>query len=143
MAQRTIADATFALETAAGLSDADRRTAQGEIEEAKRLAATSANELADARVVEVAELRDEALRELCDVRDAYAELINAAEIGRITAAECDRALNDLRARQRTAERTISRTSEALTFVEAVEADPVAYGDAICAKYPLIRPTFSF
>lgn len=111
MSQRTIADATFALETVAGLSNADRRVAQGEIEEAKRQASASANELADARVAEVAALRDEALAELCAVRDAYGELASEAELGRITVAECDRRLNNLRARQRAAERHIARTSE--------------------------------
>jgi hypothetical protein len=61
----------------------------------------------------------------------------------MTAAECDRQLNALRARQRSAERLIARTDEAIAFVESIEADPVAYGDALYAKFPLIRPTFSF
>ena len=49
----------------------------------------------------------------------------------------------LRSRQRAAERHITRTSEALAFVETAEDDPVAFGDSLFAKFPLTSPTFSF
>lgn len=143
MPQRTIADATFTLEAMAGVSDADRRKFQGEIKAATTEATASAESLMDGKVNEVAEARDDALAELCGVRDAYDALLADAALGRTTSADYEAELNQLRSRQRSAERHLARTEEALAFVEAVEEDPAAYGEAMFSKYPLIRPTFSF
>lgn len=141
--KRTIASAIQTLDDLSNLSFADRRRFQVEIESAKRQATESAELLMDGRVAAIAEERGAALADLCQVRDAYGDLIQRADLGRITAAECEAELNELRGRQRYAERHLTRTEEALVFVEAVEADPVAYGDSLYEKFPSIRPDFSF
>ena len=143
MAQRTIAEATFALECLSGLSDVDRRAFEAEIKAAKAEATASAETIMDGRVNEVAEARDEALAELCEIRDAYEALVGQAQLGRTTAADYESNLNELRSRQRSAERHLGRTEEALAFIETVEADPTSYGEQLFNKYPLIRPNFSF
>ena len=61
----------------------------------------------------------------------------------MTAAEYRARFNDLTARHRHAAQAITRTDEALAFVEPVEDDPEGYGDALYAKFPLTRPEFSF
>lgn len=143
MPQRTIAQATAMLEDLSGLSDNDRRTYEAELTAARHQATETATVLMDERVVEIAAARDDALAELCAVRDGYGELVTKAQLGRITAADYERSLSELRSRQRAAERHITRTSEALAFVETAEADPVAFGDSLFAKFPLTSPTFSF
>lgn len=143
MPQRTIAQATSMLEDLSGLSDNDRRTYEAELTAARHQATETATVLMDERVVEIAAARDDALAELCAVRDGYGELVTKAQLGRITAADYERSLSELRSRQRAAERHITRTSEALAFVETAEADPVAFGDSLFAKFPLTSPTFSF
>jgi len=97
----------------------------------------------DERVQGIAALRDDALRDLCSVRDDFAALAAEANRSPITSAEYARRFNELQARQRHAARAITRTEEALAFVGPVEDDPIAYGDALYAKFPLTQPTFSF
>lgn len=143
MPQRTIAQATAILEDLGGLSDNDRRTYEAELTAARNQATETATVLMDERVAEIAAVRDDALAELCAVRDGYGDLVAKAQLGRITAADYERSLTELRSRQRAAERHITRTSEALAFVETAEADPVAFGDSLFAKFPLTSPTFSF
>ena len=87
---------------------------------------------------------------LVEDRGAVVLLVDAAKVA-VLGARLDRATQlktqiDQREdeiRQRAAERHITRTSEALAFVETVEADPVAFGDSLFAKFPLTSPTFSF
>ncbi len=143
MPQRTIASAAEALDSYTGLSEADRREFTAELATATNNATAIAEQMMSERVNEIAEVRDEALAELCAVRDGYADLVKQAELGRMTAAEYAKALNDLRGRQRAGERHMARIDEALAFVESVEADPLAYADLLYAKYPLTQPTFSF
>jgi uncharacterized coiled-coil DUF342 family protein len=143
MPQRTIASATEALDGLPGLTEAERREFNAELTRATAKAQHIAEQMATERVNEVAEVREEALAELCSVRDGYADLIKQADLGRITAAEYEKALNELRGRQRAGERHLTRIDEALAFVESVEADPLAYADSLYSKYPLTQPTFSF
>ena len=143
MPQRTIASAAEAFDSMSGLSEAERREFQAELSTATANASAVAEQLMTERVNEIATVRDEALAELCAVRDAYADLVKQANLGRMTAAAYEKALNDLRSRQRAGERHMARIDEALAFVESVEADPLAYADSLYSKYPLTQPTFSF
>lgn len=143
MAPRTIADARFALDQAVGLSDADRRRCEAEITAALHQATETATVLMDERVHHVAGLRESALADLCAVRDDFAALAAEAKATAMTAADYTAQFNDLAARHRHAAQAITRTEEALAFVEPVEDDPAGYGDALYAKFPLTRPDFSF
>lgn len=143
MPQRTIASATEALDGLAGLSEAERREFTAELSTATHEASAVAEQMMTERVNEIAEVREEALAELCAVRDGYADLVKQANLGRITAAQYEKALNELRGRQRAGERHMVRIDQALAFVESVEADPLAYADSVYSKYPLTQPTFSF
>lgn len=143
MPQRTIASAADALDSLPGLTEAERRDFKAELSAATNNATAIAEQMMTERVNEIATVREEALAELCAVRDGYADLVKQASLGRITASEYERALNELRGRQRAGERHMARIDQALAFVESVEADPLAYADSLYSKYPLTQPTFSF
>lgn len=134
MAQSTVTQAEAALADLSGLSDNQRRQCQAEVD-AARQAATAAGEAEAARIAAtVAESRDEVLAELCEVRDALA----AAQ------ANGDRsALSELRSRQRSLTAEVEEVERLVGQVEAIEADPFAYGEGVFGKYPLTRPNFSF
>jgi len=141
--QRTIADATEALDALPGISDEQRRAGQAEIAAAKAAATTLANEMADRHTIEIGDQRQAWLTELCDVRDALAALRAEGDLGRISAAEYETQLRELQARQRHAERSVATVEHTLAFVAVVEDDPLAYGESLLAKFPGTRPTFSF
>ena len=78
--------------------------------------------------------RDQLLEDLCEVRDALA----AAKANR------DRSgLTDLRQRHRSLLHQVEEVEALAEQVEAIEADPFAYGEAIFAKYRHTCPNFTF
>ncbi len=134
MAQSTVTQAEADLADISGLSDNQRHQFQAEVN-AARQAATAAGEAEAARIAAaVAESREDVLAELCEVRDALA----AAQ------ANGDRTgLADLRTRHRSLLAEVEEVERLVGQVEAIEADPFAYGEGVFTKYPLTRPNFSF
>lgn len=141
--QSTIADARTALDTMAGLSPAQQRAAEAEITAAEREAHTFAGRMSQARVDDVAAIRDDALAEVCGARDDFVALKREADLGRISARDYAKQLQSIQARQRRAERHLDDITAALDLVTTIEADPLAYTEGIYAKFPPIRPHFSF
>jgi hypothetical protein len=134
MGQSTVTQAEAALADLSGLSDNQRHQFQAEVA-AARQAAVAAGEAEAARIAaDVGSYRDDTLAELCEVRDALA----AAQ------ASGDRSdLATLRTRHRALLAKVEEVERLVEHVEAIEADPFAYGEAVFAKYPLTRPHFSF
>ncbi len=134
MGQATVTAAEATLAELTGLSDNHRRQCQAEVDAARQAATTAGEAEAARNAAAVAEGRDDLLAELCEVRDALA----AAQ------ANGDRsALSELRSRQRSLTAEVEEVERLVGQVEAIEADPFAYGETVFGKYPLTRPNFSF
>jgi chromosome segregation ATPase len=142
MPRRTIAQARWVLENelpaTPGQVSTALRAVLGDAEaKARSEADTSAADL-ERRVLE---LRDNALRELTEVRDAMDELRTTSANGRASASNHSRRLNELRQQQ---ERAEAKLAEALTHaerIEAIEADPVAYYDDLTSRHPQLLTDF--
>ncbi|HVX19218.1 MAG TPA: hypothetical protein VHA73_14405 [Acidimicrobiales bacterium] len=134
MAQATVTQAEAALADLSGLSDNQRRQYQAEVDAARQAAIAAGEDEAARIAADVGSYRDDVLAELCEVRDALA----AAQSGG------DRSdLSGLRTRHRALLAKVEEVERLVDQVEAIEADPFAYGEAVFAKYPLTRPKFSF
>lgn len=142
MPNRTISEARYVLAQAEGLSDDQRRQFESELKAAEGEAHRTATEMASGRVQAVAAIREDALADLCGIRDDLSALIKEAGAGP-RVADYERKLSALQAELRAASRRVNEVEAALAYVERVEADPVAYTEGIYETYPLIRPTFSF
>lgn len=141
--QRTIADAQDTFDALAGLSPADQKAFKAELDTAVREARAVAGRMAQGRVDDVAAVRDDALAELCAARDDFQALKRDADLGRVSARDYESRLRVIQARQRRADRHLADVTDAIALVEAIEEDPVAYAEGLYAKFPSIRPDFSF
>jgi hypothetical protein len=81
--------------------------------------------------------------QLGEVRDGYALLLSEGEAGRIPARDFNERLTKLRRQQRDAERRATEVERTADRLEAVESDPEAWADSFYARFPLVRPQFSF
>jgi hypothetical protein len=142
MAQYTIGQAEQALASLA-VSDNDRRQFQAEIDEAKAAATQSAQREAERIADDVRTQRDGLLQDLCHVRDELARITSAGENGTLDREAYRIALNDLHRRHDNLVGALTEVERQTERVEAIEADPVAFGDALFAKFPGTRPDFSF
>jgi hypothetical protein len=134
MARYSIGQAEAAIAGMSGLSDQQRAAFTAEVDEAKAtardLALAEAQQLTD----DVRSRRDDLLRELCKVRDDLAAAKTSGDRQAMTEARRDHA------------RLMAEVEEIealVATVEQIEADPVAHGDRIFAKYPGTRPNFTF
>lgn len=143
MAQRSITEARNVFDQTIGLSPAQQRAAEAEISAAENEARDLAGRMSQSRVDDVAAMRDEALADLCGARDDFAALARDAELGRVSARDYASKLHTIQARQRRAERHLDDVTGAVDLVNAIDADPLAYAEGIYAKFPSIRPNFSF
>lgn len=125
------------------LSDNQRRDAEAQINEAKSKAEQMATQAADGYVSVAQERWEPISADLCSARDGYAELVADARLGRITAREFNDRLNTLRQTHRSAAAAVEDFATTAERVEAIEADPVAFGEHIFNSTPAIRPTFDF
>lgn len=81
--------------------------------------------------------------DLCSVRDDYAKLIKAGELGQITASEFNQQMNAIRRTHRGYARAVDSCAESVIKVTAIEDDPIAYAEHIFNVTPMVRPTFTF
>lgn len=143
MAKRSITEARNLVDNMTGLSTAQQREVAGEITAAEREARGIADRMSQRRVDDIDAVRDDALADLCGVRDGFAALKKDADVGRISARDYQKRLGDLQAAQRRADRHLDEVDRAIEMVAGIEADPLAYAEGVYAKFPLIRPDFSF
>lgn len=141
MPPRTIAEARAALELAPVVSDDMARRYREALEEAENTATAAATERIEAYEGEVRTARDEALRELTAVRDAFDDLSAEGATGRILAGEYAHRLEDLAQRQVAAEERLRAAEEKVGWIEEIEADPLGWADEHLYRFPATRPWF--
>jgi len=120
-----------------------RRQVAEEIKDARKRALAFANGVTDAAVADVDRDREAALRELCEVRDGYAQLIKDGQAGRITAAEFSAGFDDLESRELRCGNTINGFTDAVAQVTEVEEAPLDYADDYAERNPNLLHEFSF
>ena len=125
------------------MSDQRRAEAERQINEAKQEAVRAAQATVDEEVSQAQESFAPLSADLCSVRDDYATLIKAGELGQLTAKEFLNRMNAIRLQHRSHMRQVQRWEEATQRVVAIEGDPVAYTEHIYNVTPLVRPTFTF
>lgn len=142
--QRTVTDAARALEELAPTLNPEMyRRYNEELTQARNAATATAGEFADRQVADVDAVREDLLRGLCEVRDAYAALAKDGESGRISAADYQARFARLRQQQRALERRAGDIVRVAELVEGIETDPEGWADNFQNRYPHARPNFSF
>lgn len=145
MPQRTITDADQALAALTETLPARSVEAlRSELENARLAAQDIATKAHDERYAAAGDLSDELrdhLNELCgDLR----RLTERARLAETPAKRVAAELQSLRQQQRTYRRQADDVARAVEHLRTIEADPVAWVDnALYAKFPLIRPQFTF
>lgn len=142
--KRTVAQAESWLDdVGAVLPAAARAEAQREIDQAKAAAANFASGVAGDRAADIDAYREVVLKELCEVRDAYAQLAKDGQAGKLTGAEYLQRLNELQGREISCSGPVSEVAEVAAFVSEIEEDPLAYADTYASRNPANQFDFSF
>lgn len=142
MPRRTIAQARWTLENnVTGVPGQVTAAYRAALEAAEAKAREEADAAAADLERQALELRDGALRELTDVRDAYDELRTSTATGRVSASDHSRRLSELRQRQEQAETKLADALVQAERIEAIEADPVAYYDDFTSRHPQLLQDF--
>ncbi len=141
--RRTIAEVKAWLDSDSGLSEGDRRHIREELDQAKAALTKFAGDVATDHANDVDERREDVLVELCDVRDAFAQLVKDGRSGKLTAAEFTERLNQLEGRQASAANAVRICSETAASVTAIEEDPLAYANGVATGNVAARYNFSF
>jgi chromosome segregation ATPase len=138
--RRTLVDARREFEEQVLPRVSDHQARQGR--EMLEVAEGKARAEADKRVIsieaEVREIRDEALRELTEVRDSFDALASEASLGRISSAEYSNRLEALRRRQAEAEGQLDDAEEKVEQIAAVEDDPIRWYDDLTRRTNLLQ-----
>lgn len=144
MGRRTVLSAQqYVEENAAAINPELYRQYQEEINRAKAAAVSFATGVADGRASDVDAGREDVLRELCQVRDGYAQLIKDGQAGRLSAAEFSQAFDALESREVSSGNAVAEFTEAAAFVTDIEEDPEAYGDDYASRNPNLLHEFTF
>jgi hypothetical protein len=143
MPKRTIQDARTALERdlAPTLNDHAMREHQAVLAQAEAVATGAADQRIAAQEQSVLAARDAALHALTDTRDAMDELRRHGATGRVAARDYQAQLASLRQQQASAEQTLAKAEEQVEVIAAIEADPVAWFDALCQRQPTLMRSF--
>jgi hypothetical protein len=143
--QRTIENATQYLDQTANVTP--RQVHDGyvaEVERARAAAREMAIRFMDVRTTELADTADAVERGLRSVRSEHRRLHEAADAGRVSAADFNKQFALLCHQQRALERRVGEVERAAEHVHGIEVDPVLWADeTFFGKYPHLRPDFSF
>jgi hypothetical protein len=144
MPQRTITDARSQLDTLSQvMSQSFLEPLTAELEAAQLAAHEMADRQIDTLAGDAEELAASVQDELGEVRAGYTALISAGDVGSISARDFADQFNELRKRQRTAERRASELGRTAERLEQIERDPAAWADEFYDRFPPVRPNFSF
>ena len=145
MPRRTIAEARRMLdENAATLNPPTYRDFDNEIKEHERDVRTRAESYVGEIYDRHAATGQATGEGLCTIRDHARTLTADLRAGRITAAEGAKRWNELRAQARRLNSTNTNLRAEADRLAAIEQDVVAwYDETIHAKYPDLRPDFTF
>jgi hypothetical protein len=142
--QRTVGEARQQLtEMAPQLNPESWAQLDGEVKHAEAAARIKADSFAAERYTEASAVGHEAVVEVCGLRDRAAQLASDAKAGHVSAADALARLNDLRNDYRRLERSASKLARSADVIEAVEGDPIGWVDSAHARFPAIRPNFTF
>jgi hypothetical protein len=141
--RRTIADARRTLEEdiAPGLNDGRLRQAQEVLAQAEAQARETARGYLDRQEAEVQEVRQTALRDLTEVRDAFDSLVAEGAEGRISAREYAERLDALGQRHARADDALAKAAEQVERFEGVEDDPVGFYDELASRFEHMKVDF--
>lgn len=146
MPKRTIREARSILEEdlAPGLNDYHLKRFRQSLTEAEGAARKAADEFMTRHEEHVKAARQEALKEVCDVRDELEALAAEGETGRVTGQDYAGRYTALTDRQAKAEKRLDEVGQLISAVAEVEEDPVAWADTnLYQRYPELRPEFEF
>jgi hypothetical protein len=88
-------------------------------------------------------LVEAAVETFASIRSDLATLVHEGEAGRISARAFNERLGAVRHAQREAERRLAEGSRVAERLASIETDPLAWADDFYARFPPVRPTFSF
>lgn len=145
MTQRTVKDARSWLElNATGLNPVAYAQYEQELREAEAKWHHEAMQVVTGEAASFSGDHQELLTDGCGLRDDYEQLARDASTGRLSAKEYQERLNALNDEGGAFNQRMERLSKKIETVEAIEADPAAYTDALFDKNPaLSKPNFSF
>jgi hypothetical protein len=145
MPQRTLAEARVHLEDLRPrLNDHQYREAEQALTAAEDKARQRVEAMVSAELERLAAKRVDALRDLCEARDAMTELARRGSAGQLDAATFAAELQHLETRMTRADREAAHIDAALERLERMEDDPLAYADErLFGAYPHLRPHFDW
>jgi DNA mismatch repair ATPase MutS len=140
MTRRTLSEARRVLEEdiAPQATDYQMRQYREALTALESVAKEHADDFTQQREEEALSIRESALRDLTEVRDGYDDLKAAAGTGRLTAAEANTQLRQLRQRQDEAETQLAKAEELTEWIEHIEGDPVAFFDDLTTRMPTLK-----
>lgn len=139
--RRTIAQArlVFEQEVLGRVTDYQRSEFEAMIREREKLAQREASSFVDSQLADAMSMRDDALRELTEVRDESDDLPREIGEARVAADDFALRLNELRARRENADTRLREADAVCASIDEAEADPVAWFDATLARSPQLMP----
>ncbi len=145
MTQRTVKDARAWLElNGIGLNPVAYAQYEQEVREVEAKWHHEAMQIVTGEAASYAGDHRELLTDGCGIRDDYEQLAREASTGRLSAKEYQDRLDALNSEGDAFNQRMERLAKMIETVEAIEADPVAYTDALFDKNPaLSKPDFSF
>lgn len=142
MSRRTVAEARTVLEqTKPHLSEYWVTRYTSVIERKEQQAREHAEGSVAQRADEALRLRDEALRELTEVRDGLDDLAKEGKAGRTPSRDYLSRMEELKQRQVTAEGQLDRADAIAQDVERIEADPLAWFSELQERSPRLKQEF--
>jgi hypothetical protein len=141
--RRTIADARQVLEEdlAPTLNDGRLRQAREVLAQAEAQAREAAGAHLDRHEAELREVRQEALRELTEVRDAFDALVAEGAEGRISAKEYADRLDVLGQRRAQADDALAKAAEQVERFQGIEDDPIGFYDELASRFEHMKVDF--
>jgi chromosome segregation ATPase len=145
MTQRTVKDARAWLElNAIGLNPVAYAQYEQELREVEARWHHEAMQVVTGEATSFSGDHRELLTDGCGIRDDYEQLAKDAATGRLSAKEYQERLDALNSEGGAFNQRMARLAKKIEMVEAIEADPVAYTDALFDRNPpLSKPEFSF
>jgi hypothetical protein len=128
------ARAVFEEQVLPQVNDHQAREARSILEAAEKQAQSFAAEYISDREREVRESRDQALRELTEVRDSLDDLRVEGGTGRVSAREYADRLEALHRRQEAAEAAMEEAQDKVSLIEQIETDPITFYDEMAERF---------
>ena len=144
MSRRLLAEARQALEDLLpSVSDYHANRYRQSLKAAEQEAARLASQHVQAQAKVVQKARTSALQSLTETRDAFQELVRLGSLGRISSADYQARLADLKSEQQNAEAVLDRAQAEVELISAIEADPIQWFDSLAQRFPNMKLEVGF